>query len=113
MGHHYLQEIIKARRMAHAIKALRKELSTQNFTTIKFSRNEDEIKFFTEEGNLREFIARSASRELLEEILKWMGNDSGKTSTSGMKECDRNVKYLSKCNRLFFTFGVLKNMTEC
>ena len=23
-----------------------------------------------------------------------MGNDSGKASISGMKECDRNVKYL-------------------
>ena len=87
----FSSEIIKARRMAHAIKSLRKELSTQNSTAVRFSRNEDEMKVFTEEGNFREFIARSASRELLEEILKWVGNDSGKTSTSGMKDCDRNL----------------------
>lgn len=88
----FSSEIIKARRMAHVIKSLRKELSTQNSTAVRFSRNEDEMKVFTEEGNFREFIARrSASRELLEEILKWMGNDSGKTSTSGMKDCDRNL----------------------
>ena len=56
-------EIIKARRIAHTFKALKKELSTQNSPAIKFSRNEDEIKFFTEEGNLREFIARDLFQE--------------------------------------------------